>query len=180
MKRIFALLGVAALGLSACADQQPAGTIATVTNTVTTTPTPTSTAGTTLPATSTAAAPAAEEPTGRVFAPGDPRLVSVNSIGKAGLFLDPDTGKYYVCNGGELTAAQGAPVESGTCDGPFSDYYAAGELNQRMGYAIAGAIEQEAINEGLIDAPVAVDEGDITARFWECMESGGTEETCRQ
>lgn len=28
--------------------------------------------------------------------------------------------------------------------------------------------------------PGYVDEGTITERFWECMEAGGTEETCRQ
>lgn len=111
------------------------------------------------------------------FTPGDPRLVSVDAIGTAGMFMDPDTGQYYVCNGGELTAAEGAPVESGTCAGPFADYYAAGDLTSQLSGAIGGAIESEAVDEGLIDP---VDEGDITARFWECMEAGGTEETCRQ
>ena len=114
------------------------------------------------------------------FTPGDPGLVLVDGIGLTGMFLNPDTGEYYVCNGGELAASQGAPVESGTCAGPFTDYYEAGELTSRLSEAVGGAMEQEAIDQGLIDPVAPVDEGDITARFWECMEAGGTEETCRQ
>lgn len=59
------------------------------------------------------------------FTPGDPQLLPYESIGNIGLFLDEAhamdiDGHYWLCNGGDLTLAQGAPVESGTCEGPMT------------------------------------------------------------
>lgn len=185
MKKLTTILAIAAAGLAlgGCGEsQEPVEVMATETITHTVPPTSSSIS---------AAPPAPAEGTGAniqgaSFKPGDPRLVSVDSIGTVGMFMDPDIGMYYVCNGGELTAAQGSPVESGTCAGPYSDYYAAGELTSRLSRAVGGAIEQEFVNEGLLapedlaEEPAPVDEGEITEHFWDCMEAGGTEETCLQ
>lgn len=59
------------------------------------------------------------------FTPGDPQLLPYDSVGNIGLFLDEAhamdvDGHYWLCNGGDLTLAQGAPVESGTCEGPMT------------------------------------------------------------
>lgn len=59
------------------------------------------------------------------FAPGDPGLLPYDAVGNIGIFLDEAhamdmDGHYWLCNGGDLTLADGAPVESGTCEGPLT------------------------------------------------------------
>lgn len=57
------------------------------------------------------------------FAPGDPSLTPIDAVHLTGLFEERDSTsekRYWVCNGGEYTIADGAPVESGTCEGPLS------------------------------------------------------------
>ena len=171
---------VATAALSGCgAAPEPVEVVATETATHTSTPSPSATASAS--ATADAVAETTVEKAAAQFTPGDARLVTVDALGTVGMFMNPDTGHYYVCNGGELTAAQGAPVESGTCAGPFTDYYEAGQLTSRLsdvvGAAIANELEQEF---GPIEPVEPVDEGDITAQFWDCMDAGGTEETCLQ
>lgn len=172
--RFSSIIASSTLGLAACTAQpEPVSVEATSTMTHTVTPTPSS-----FPTTSPESAANPEENTqGTSFTPGDPGLISVDSIGTVGMFMDPDTGKYYVCNGGKVTRAQGAPVESGTCAGPFEDYYEAGQVTSRLADSLSAAIENFMDEEGL-NTPV--DEGEITNQFWDCIETGGTEETCLQ
>lgn len=181
MKKLTTILAIAAAGLAlgGCGEA-PEPVEVTATETVTHTMKPSTTTSESPTTTTPTASPTHAEPEAarqEAFTPGDPRLVSVDSIGTVGMFMDPDTGQYYVCNGGEVTSAQGPPVESGTCAGPFADYYKAGQVASRLADSISAAMEQFIDEQGL---NTAVDEGDITARFWECMENGGTEETCLQ
>lgn len=164
---------VATAALAGCdAAPETVEVVATETTTHTTTPSPSTTADATTTQQETA------------IAPGDPRLIMVEGLGTTGMFMNPDTGKYYVCNGGELTAAQGSPVESGTCAGPYPDYNSALGLTSRLSDAVGAAIANELEQEfGPIEPvePVDMTVEDIEeSGYWDCIYAGGTEETCGQ
>lgn len=119
-----ALLAALALALAGCSGE----TTSTATST-------TSASSTTTTATTTSVQ-------AKEYAPGDSHLHPVDALGTVGLFIDPDTGGYYVCNGGKVTKADGSPVESGTCEGPM-EYEKAGDLTKRLGDAVAAKMEAE-------------------------------------
>lgn len=126
MKRAPAVLASFFLiaGLTACGGSSQLAT---------TTSEPTTAASTTATTTSTQA---------KKYAPGDNHLHPVDALGTVGVFIDPETDGYYVCNGGKVTKAEGSPVESGVCEGPM-DFAAAGELGTKLSDAVAAAMQKE-------------------------------------
>ena len=127
IKRLFPITAAALLLVGCSAPDQPAETSTVETTSSSATSSATSSM-TRVPST-TAEVPPTEEPTPTIepaastgdYYPGDPRLTPVNTLSDTmGVFLASDvtdtSGKYYVfCNGGHMTLADGAPVESGTC-----------------------------------------------------------------
>ena len=185
-----AALTLAGCGADTDTDTAPATSESTTSSSSTSSSpsTTTTTVTSTRPAETTSAEPQAAAPA-ETMLPGDPRLMQMAAFSDTvGVFLDstnsnPEGRYYWVCNGGDAGAEYGSPVEPGTCAGPLT-YAESQVLGEQLYYAvlngIAGSLEelgQELQAEYGYDDGLA-SEGDITARFWECIDAGGTEESC--
>lgn len=144
-KRILTIALATPFVLAACSstesqDAQTSPTASSSTTSSSKTTTKTSAASTTTEAVTTSepATVVEQATTAGNYYPGDPRLIPINAISDTvGTFLTEDasapSGKYYVfCNGGTLTKAQGAPVESGTCS-ELSTWDEVGTMSEQFG-----------------------------------------------
>ena len=146
MKPHIQLLAAVALALSLASCSSDSKEEATDT----TTATASTTSSVTTSSTPASSAPAEAQ---EQFAPGDPRLVPVDAVYHTGLFIEAghsETGgkHYWVCNGGQYTIADGAPVEAGTCKGPLT--YEEGNAINHQWEPVFDRMREEA---GLNDAP---------------------------
>lgn len=119
-RRILAIAFALPLALTAC-SQSDSDEATTTSETITSSEASTTSSSEPVTTEESTTAQAASEG----FTPGDPQLLPYDSVGNIGLFLDEAhamdmDGHYWLCNGGDLTLAQGAPVESGTCEGPMT------------------------------------------------------------
>lgn len=181
----------AVLALTGCgADTDTAPATSASTTSSSSSSTTTTTVSSPQPAETPSAEPQAAAPA-ETMLPGDSRLVEVAAFSDTvGVFLDstnsnPEGRYYWVCNGGDAGAEYGSPVDPGTCAGPLT-YEESQVVGAQLYEAVMGGIsdtltdlDQELQAEYGYDDGLA-SEGDITAQFWDCMDAGGTEETCLQ
>lgn len=197
MKKLVPLLAALALTLTACGEDSENITETTASSTTTSTTTTETTSSTTPTSTDVIPEPVQQQieeaaTEGRGPRPPLNEMTRVDGFGYVGIYMTNDGMDNYLCD------ARGYPSMDIMGDDGCSARMEWGEVQIAFSESMTRAFERQGLDVSGIDpaqtavecigfgcspeqdAELAEAEGNATALFWECMDAGGSEETCLQ